>query len=344
MRKLFVALFTLTFAAATPLWSAPVATKKPAAKKPAAAPKKSAPAKAASSGSATTPASASATTAPPATTVKQNKEGELDVSIQGQRKDKMTVGKIDPPAAFNLEDIQNFPEDRLQPVLNNTIAFEEGRDFSRMMDALDDKIIHPWLPEIPRAPFLTMDVKLDKAAKDWSFSVIDQGGTPVSSTAGKGSPPDKFTWQGDDKSRGHLAIDTVYIPQLSTTDKDGYRHTYMGHPAQFAAFLYVDKGRTMIELSSKRLFLENKAELSKEAPVYLEKVGDFIREAARVPFAIQAYEADLGLGKSRQEALAKYFSDTLMIPVSQIKLLEPASADTRGQAMAVTFSGTSGGE
>src|SRR5690348_15699095 len=68
---------------------------------------------AAPTGKATTPA------------VKQVKEGELDVSITGERKDKLVVGKLDPPAAFNLEDIQNFPEDRLHPVLSNPITFEE---------------------------------------------------------------------------------------------------------------------------------------------------------------------------------------------------------------------------
>src|SRR5258708_27917317 len=39
---------------------------------------------------------------------KQVKDGEITEEIKGTRKDKMTVGKLDPPAAFNLEDIQNF--------------------------------------------------------------------------------------------------------------------------------------------------------------------------------------------------------------------------------------------
>ncbi len=208
----------------------------------------------------------------------------------------MVVGKLDPPAAFNLEDIQNFPEDRLHPVLNNPVTFEEGRDFSNMMDSQDEKIIHPWLPEIAKAPFLTMKTEIDKPAKDWSFSVIDQGGTPVSSQEGKGSPPSLFSWTGDDKTRGHLAVDTVYIPQLATTDKEGYRHTYMGQPIQFATLLLKDKGRTVVEVSSKRLFQDKKADLSKEASVFLDKVCDLIREDARLPFAIQSYDSDTGFG------------------------------------------------
>ena len=57
---------------------------------------------------------------------------------------------------------------------------------------------------------------------------------------GKGSPPSLFTWAGDDKERGHAAVDTVYIPQLATTDKEGYRHTYSGQPVQFATLLISD--------------------------------------------------------------------------------------------------------
>jgi hypothetical protein len=138
-------------------------------------------------------------------------------------------------------------------------------------------------------------------------------------------------------------VDTVYIPQLATTDKEGYRHTYMGEPIQFASLLLSDKGRTVIEISTKRLFLDKKADLSKEAPVYLDKVGDMIREQARLPFAIQIYDPDPGLGRSRDETLVKYFSDKLFIPASQITVLEPTSSEKRGPAIAVTLNGTPGG-
>jgi len=296
----------------------------------------------------TEPGATSTTHAPapsptPSNTVKQGKEGEFDVSVHGERKDKLTVGKIDPPAAFNLEDIQNFPEDRLHPVLNNPITFEEGRDFSSMMDSQDEQIYHPWLPEIAKTPYLTMKPVLDKPAKDWAFAVIDQGGNPVFSQDGKGSPPSLFTWTGDDKVRGHVAVDTVYIPQLSTTDKEGYRHTFMGYPSQFASLISNDKGRTVIEISSKRLFQDKKADLSKEAPIFLDKVADLIREDARLPFAIQSYDSDMGLGRARTDAVVKYLSDKLFIPASQITVIDPTSSDKRGLAMAVTLNGTPGG-
>jgi hypothetical protein len=295
---------------------------------------------AADPGTGHTPPSATPTTAP----VTPPKDGELSADIKGTRKNNLAIGKVDPPAAFNLEDIQNFPEERLNPVLNNPITFEEGRDFSNMMDSRDENIIHPWLPEIPRTPFLSMKPVLDKPAKDWTFSVIDQGGTPVSSQGGTGSPPSMFTWTGDDKGRDYLAVDTVYIPQLSTTDKEGYRHTYMGQPAQFAMLYYKEKGgRTVVELSTKRLFAEKKADLSKEAPVFLDKVCDLIREESHVPFTLQAYDTDSGLANARTQTLQKYLSDKLLIPDTQISLLEPASPEKRGQAIAVVFSGAAGG-
>ena len=42
----------------------------------------------------------------------------MEEVIKGKNREKLVIGKLDPPAAFNLEDIQNFPEDRLQPLLN----------------------------------------------------------------------------------------------------------------------------------------------------------------------------------------------------------------------------------
>ena len=57
----------------------------------------------------------------------------------------------------------------------------------------------------------------------------------------------------------------------------------------------------MVKMSSKRLFLEKKSDLSKEAPVFLDKVCDLIREQAHLPFAIQAYDADTDMGRARNK-------------------------------------------
>jgi hypothetical protein len=271
-------------------------------------------------------------------------QGELgDVNIVGQSKEKLTIGKFDPPAAFNLEDIQNFPEDRLQPVLNNPLVFEEGRDFSTMMDFQEEQLVHPWLPEVAKAPFLTMKTGVEKASADWAFSVIDQGGTTVAKQDGKGTPPALIPWNGEDSLRDHLAVETVYIPQLATTDKEGYRHTYMGQPVQFSALMYSDKSKTVIELSSKRLFQEKKSDLTKEAPLLLDKVCDVIRESAHVPFAIQPYESDSELGRSRQQTLVKYFSEKLYIPENQMVAADVQTADKRGAAIAIIASSMPGG-
>lgn len=271
-------------------------------------------------------------------------QGEVgDVTIKGERKEKLPIGKLDPPAAFNLEDIQNFPEERLQPVLNNPLVFEEGRDFSSMIDFQDEQLYHPWLAEIARTPFLTLKTHVDKTPRDWRFSVIDQGGTPVAKQEGKGNPPATLTWNGEDGARGHAAVDTVYIPQLATTDKEGYHHTYMGQPVQFSVLTYKDHGKRVIELSSKRLFQGKKAEFSKEAPTLLDKVCDSIREEGHVPFAIQPYDADPELARARAQALVKYFSDNLYIPQDQMVVSNPAGAEKRGSAMAIILNSTPGG-
>ena len=275
--------------------------------------------------------------------VKQAKDGEMEANIVGSRKEKLTVGKFDPPAAFNLEDIQNFPEDRLQPVLNNSLIFEEGRDFSTMMDFQDEQLFHPWLAELSQAPFLTMKSAIEKSPKDWTFTVIDQAGATVSKQEGKGTPPAVISWAGDDSVRDHVAVETVYIPQLATTDNQGYHHTYMGQPVQFSSLIYKDHSKMVVELSSKRLFKDKKTELSNEAPVILDKVCDLIREEGHMMFAIQPYDSETDMARGRQQTLIQYFIDNLNLSAKQIIAADPLGAEKRGAAMAITFNGTPGG-
>ena len=172
------------------------------------------------------------------------KEGELSDEVdQGTRKDKMAVGKIDPPAAFNLEDIQNFPEERLTPVLNNPITFEEGRDFSTMMESQDEKLIHPWLPEIPRAPFLSMKPSIDKPAKDWTFSVIDQGGTPVASQDGQGKPPVPLHLvRGTTRTAAIWPWTPSISPSWPPPTRKAIATPTWASRVQFAVLYYKDKG------------------------------------------------------------------------------------------------------
>jgi hypothetical protein len=309
---------------------------KPAAKPTATKPTAAKPAD--STAKPTTPA------AVPSGTVKQSGKGEMDVNITGKNKEKLVVGKFDPPAAFNLEDIQNFPEDRLQPLLNAPVTFNEGRDFSRMMDFKDDQPVHPWLPEISRAPFLAMkSPPLEKAAKEWNYAIIDQAGATVYKISGKGAPPDQLSWPGEDSMRGRVAVDTVYIPQLNTIDKEGYHHTYMGQPIQFSSLAYNDGGKMVIELSSKRLFGDRKSEFSKEGPMLLDKVCDVIREGSHLPFAIQPYSNDDSLARSRQQTLLKYFKEKLFIPENQIVMVDPQDATKRGDAIGIMSNAVPGG-
>jgi hypothetical protein len=72
-------------------------------------------------------------------------------------------------------------------------------------------------------------------------------------------------------------------------------------------------------------------------------VCDAIRESSAVPFAIQPYEEDFELAKSRQETLAKFFSEKLYIPQTQIVLSNPANPQKRGTAIAIVSNATPGG-
>ena len=266
-----------------------------------------------------------------------------EVNVKGQYKDKLEVGKFDPPAAFNLEDIQNFPEDRLFPVLNNPLIFEEGRDFTTLMDFQEEQLFHPWLPEFARSPFLTMKTDVEKSPREWTFSVIDQGGATVEKQDGKGTPPATISWNGADSVRDYAAVETVYIPQLATTDKDGYHHTYSGQPIQFSSLIYGVGGHAVVELSSKRLFQDKKSDWTKEAPVFLEKLTDILRESGDQSISIQPYDADNDLGRDRQKALKDYLVDKLHMAPEQIQTPEPQGIDKRGNAMAVMIATMPGG-
>jgi len=267
-------------------------------------------------------------------------DGEVgSYTSTGTYRGRLSVGKIDPPAAFNLEDIQNFPEERLHPVLNNPVNFEEGRDFSSMMDFKEEHMASPWIPEFSQTPFLTMLGKTDSPARDWTYSVIDQGGATVWKLEGKGTPPASMSWDGTDKERDHVAVATVYIPQLTITNKEGYRRTYSGQPAQFSAIRVSEKGRTVLELSSKRLFQEKKTELTKEGLLILDKVCDIIREEAKLSFTIRPYDSEADLARARQQEIAKYLRENLFISDSQIIRADVESPAKRGNAFGIFLGG-----
>ena len=272
------------------------------------------------------------------------KQGDVgEQNVVGKNKEKLEVGKFDPPAAFNLEDIQNFPEDRLLPVLHNPLVFEEGRDFATLMDFQEEQLYHPWLPEIAHAPFLTMKTDVEKSpVQEWTFSIIDQAGATVAKQDGKGSPPAALSWAGQDGVRDHIAVETVYIPQLATTDRQGYHHTFMGQPIQFASLVFNDNGHPVIEISSKRLFQEKKSEWTKEAPVLLDKVVDVLREQGQHPFTVQPFDADSGLGTERQKAVKDYLAAHLHIAADQISTPSTQDADKRGEAIVISNGGSGG--
>ena len=102
-------------------------------------------------------------------------------------------------------------------------------------------------------------------------------------------------------------------------------------------------GKTVIEVSSKRLFEEKKSDLSKEAPILLDKVCDAIREGNLLPFAIQIREPRADLAKPRQDGVVKYLSEKLLIPESQITVLSPADDEKRGAVVAISANATPGG-
>ena len=283
--------------------------------------------------------------AAPSPSASLKNDGEIGAyTSTGTFTGKLVVGKIDPPAAFNLEDIQNFPEERLQPVLNNPINFEEGRDFSSIMNFQDERMMHPWIPDFPRAPFLTMRGDVDSNARDWKFSIIDQAAGAVWTQQGKGAPPANLSWNGDDNTRGYVAVDTVYIPQVSITNKEGYHRTYPGQPAQFSAIRYNDKGRNVIELSSKALFQDRKAEFTKEGELLLEKVTDIIREEGKLPFSIKPYDTNPELARARQRTIVKFMKDKLYIADSQVLSAGVEDPEKRGIAFAIVLGATATGE
>jgi len=282
-----------------------------------------------------------ATTSTPTPNLKN--DGEIGTyQSTGTFKGKLPVGKIDPPAAFNLEDIQNFPEERLRPVLNNPVNFEEGRDFSDLLNFQEEQMIHPWIPDFSQAPFLTMRGDVDSSAKEWSFSIIDQAAGAVWTQQGKGSPPQNLVWNGEDQTRGVVAVDTVYIPQISVTNKEGYHRTYPGQPAQFSAIRYTDKGKNIVELSSKALFQDRKTDFTKEGELLLQKVLDIIREEDKLPISIHPYDSDADLARAREQVLAKYFQNKLFIAASQVISSEVEGPEKRGIAFAITLNDASG--
>jgi len=115
-----------------------------------------------------------------------------------------------------------------------------------------------------------MKPAIDKPAKDWTFSVIDQGGTPVASQAGREARPPSLPvgrGQGPGLSGGRYGLH----PAAGHHRQGRLPPHLYGQPGQFAVLYFKDKARTVVELSTKRIFQEKKTDFTKEHPFFWKR-------------------------------------------------------------------------
>jgi len=279
---------------------------------------------------------------PSTATADSDKTGSenMELTITGQSKDRLTIERVSPPAAFTIQDIQSFPKDLLEPVLFSSITLQETSDFARLMDFRNDQPSHPWQPEMPIPPFIRYASPGDKESfRSWEFSVVDQDGKTVYQKMGAGRTPAVFQWNGVDSERQLLGVDVLYTPQVVTVNKDNKRRTHLGTPTVFPVLLYQTDDSMVIEFGSKRMFPENKATFFPEAVGVLERATDWIRASGQQKILVQVYDDDLGLGAKRAKPIQEYLMEALVLPLENITIEPVKVTAIRGEVVQIKVLG-----
>ncbi|MBI3291364.1 MAG: hypothetical protein HYZ73_00925 [Elusimicrobia bacterium] len=239
------------------------------------------------------------------------------VTIEGESKERLTIGKAEPPREALLTDLQAFPDDHLVAFLNAKPTFPEMQ-MAQTAVMTAPALVHPWWPIIPQAPFIQWrPTQAGDRVDHWEFLVIDHEGRASWSEEGIGKVPQQFVWSGNDHGRTFLAVETIYTPQLLTVNRRGQRNIEWGHPVLFSSVRYTHEGQQVIELSTRRLFQLDRAEWMPEATPLLDAAGDALRAHGAPPFEVVLAESDAMLGNARGMKVIQALAERLRLRATQ---------------------------
>lgn len=246
----------------------------------------------------------------------------LSETVKGQIKEQLDIQKPPPSIELDVQEIVESGTAQTDHVLQAAKPIPSDEDFGHYQNLDSNQVLRPWEPLIPEPPLVTFYPGLSKvASKTWEFRVSDQNGEVIKTIAGKGVPPRQIDWNGLNERGQYIAVGTIYSYQFVTYDEHKNANTFPGEPFQLDALMYKQKGKTVIEFSTKRLFQDDQADFRPLMKGLWERAVDVVRENSNKPLTIEVYaeSAKSPLAEERRQAAVNFISDATNIPAVDIR-------------------------
>lgn len=246
----------------------------------------------------------------------------MSETVQGEVKEKLQIQKTTPSIELDVKEIIDSGTPRTDEVLEEAKPVPSDADFDYYAKLDSQQVMHPSLPLLPEPPLVTFYPGLsDVAAKRWEFKVSDEKGNVVVTITGKGAPPRKFDWSGQDEKGAYVTVGTLYSYQFVTYDDHGNAHTFPGDPFRLDALMYTQKGRICIEFANNALFEADEAKIQPGMRGLWERAIDVIREHSNKPLLVEEYSDTVKspLAEQRRQAAVNSISDATNLPAVDIR-------------------------
>ncbi len=177
----------------------------------------------------------------------------------------------------------------------------------------------------PEPPFLALSPANIVAVYDeWTFEVLDNEGDIVWKSDGVGMLNEKVDWDGGGPDGRLVVVAGRSYHYRFTGRRAGRAFVIESDPVPLKSFTHREyAGETRLEADAELFFVEGKADLTKEAGLWVDALGSRLRQGE--PRADGNYKVELSakdvrgkLAKARAKALVKRLAKSLVVAPERV--------------------------
>ncbi len=156
----------------------------------------------------------------------------------------------------------------------------------------------------------------------WTLSITDEEGKTFERYSGKGQPPERVEWSGQNRRKEWIKAGHAYSAVYVFTDGSGAPHTGINNPIQFTGIVHQENSGLYISLDSRVLFGNSKSETEIQEPLggnLVKSAADLIkRRYFNIPVKIHSYAQTMSLAEQQANLVADKLSSHLMLSNNMI--------------------------
>lgn len=201
------------------------------------------------------------------------------------------------------------PVSGLKPHLNNleTLA--------------SDQPPHYWMPGMTTPPVATFYPEDPEGhdVKAWKLTITDFRGSPFRDIEGKGNPPKKLQWDGENNRGEMLKVGYPYSYVFTVIDKGTNTYNYAGVGFRIPALDYREEGNRILEIAGVEVFQHDESSVTDGGARWLTRAADEVRRHPYSPVRVHVEAETLELAQERADAVASYLASAMILPREQVE-------------------------